>query len=63
METGNYHPVEEVLDAALESVRQREGIPPALTHSQQAGQRIRELREGLTPGGISIKELIEEGRI
>lgn len=33
-----------------------------LTRSQIAGQRIRELRKGVTLGGIPIKELIEEGR-
>jgi hypothetical protein len=33
-----------------------------MTRSQLAGQRIRELRKGVTLGGISIKELIEEGR-
>jgi hypothetical protein len=33
-----------------------------MTRSQIAGQRIRELRKGVTLGGISIKELIEEGR-
>jgi hypothetical protein len=33
-----------------------------LTRSQIAGQRIRELRKGVTLGGISIKELIEQGR-
>jgi hypothetical protein len=35
---------------------------PPLTRSQIAGQRIRELRKGVTLGGIPIKELIEEGR-
>jgi len=30
--------------------------------SQLAGQRIRELRKGVTLGGIPIKQLIEEGR-
>lgn len=33
-----------------------------MTRSQLAGQRIRDLRKGATLGGISIKELIEEGR-
>jgi hypothetical protein len=42
--------------------RSRETAPPALTRSQIAGQRIRELRKGVTLGGIPIKELIEEGR-
>jgi hypothetical protein len=53
------------LEAYVEQVleeRVREGYPPALTRSQIAGLRIRELRKGATLGGISIKELIEEGR-
>jgi hypothetical protein len=44
------------------SERSRTKSRPDLTRSQIAGQRIRELREGVTLGGISIKELIEEGR-
>ena len=35
---------------------------PPLKRSQIAGERIRELRKGVTLGGIPIKELIEEGR-
>jgi hypothetical protein len=35
---------------------------PPLTRSRIAGQRIRELRQGVTLGGLSIKELIDEGR-
>jgi putative addiction module CopG family antidote len=61
IQTGKYHSVDEVVDSALESIRQREQIPPALTRSQLAGQRIRELRKGAILGGLSIKELIEEG--
>lgn len=38
------------------------GLPPDLTRSQLAGQRIRDLRKGVTLGGIPVKELIEEGR-
>jgi hypothetical protein len=53
------------LEAYVEQVlreHSREAARPALTRSQIAGQRIRELRKGVTLGGISIKELIEEGR-
>ena len=53
------------LEAYAELVlRERSGETsrPPLTRSQLAGQRIRELRRGVTLGGISIKELIEEGR-
>ena len=63
IETGMYGSVDEVLDSALESIRKREVFHPPLTRSQIAGQRIRELRKGVTLGGISIKELIEEGRV
>jgi hypothetical protein len=53
------------LEAYVEQVlreRSREAARPALTRSQIAGQRIRELRKGLTLEGIPIKQLIEEGR-
>ncbi len=62
IETGKYRSVDEVLDSALASIQQGESVGPALTRSQLAGQRIRELRKGVTLGGLSIKELIEEGR-
>ena len=53
------------LEAFVERVlREQTGTVsrPALTRSQIAGQRIRELRKDVSLGGISIKELIEEGR-
>jgi hypothetical protein len=53
------------LEAYAEQVlreRSREAPLPPLTRSQIAGKRIRELRKGVTLGGIPIKELIEEGR-
>ena len=53
------------LEAYVEQVlleRSCEAAHPALTRSQIAGQRIRELRKGVTLGGISVKDLIEEGR-
>jgi hypothetical protein len=53
------------LEAYVEQVlreRVHEVARPALTRSQIAGERIRELRKGVTLGGIPIKELIEEGR-
>jgi hypothetical protein len=53
------------LEAYVEQVlRERvRAIPrPAKTRSQLAGERIRELRKGVTLGGIPLKELIEEGR-
>jgi hypothetical protein len=53
------------LEAYIEQVlreRSREASLPSLTRSQIAGQRIRELRKGVSLGGIPIKDLIEEGR-
>ena len=53
------------LEAYIEQVlreRSGEAARPPLTRSQIAGQRIRELRKGVTLGGIPIKELIKEGR-
>jgi hypothetical protein len=53
------------LEAYVELVlreRSRELSRPELTRSQMAGQRIRELRKGVTLGGIPLRELIEEGR-
>jgi hypothetical protein len=48
----------------LESVlRERvQAGTPVRTRAQVAGQRIRELRKNADLGGISIKDLIEEGR-
>lgn len=62
IETGMYNSVDEVLDMALESIRKHEVFHPALTRSQIAGQRIRELRKNITLGGLSIRTLIDEGR-
>ena len=42
--------------------RVRETSRPALMRSQVAGERIRDLRRGVTLGGIPIKDLIEEDR-
>ena len=53
------------LEAFAEEVlreRSRAASHPPLTRSQIAGQRIRELRKGVTLRGLSIQELIEEGR-
>lgn len=62
IETGMYNSVDEVLDFALDLIRKREAFHKNATRSQIAGERIRELRKGVTLGGFSIKELIEEGR-
>ena len=35
---------------------------PGKTRSRIAAQRIRELRKGVTLGGLTVRELIDEGR-
>jgi hypothetical protein len=53
------------LEAFAEEVlreRSRAVSRPPLMRSQIAGQRIRELRKGVTLGELSIKDLIDEGR-
>jgi hypothetical protein len=52
------------LEAYAELVlRERSGVTSRtpLTRSQIAGQRIRELRQGVTLGAISIREAVSEG--
>lgn len=54
---------DDVVNVGVEELRHRLELKlPGLERSQEAGQRIRELRRGLTLGGIPIKELIDEGR-
>lgn len=57
---------DEVVTLGVDSLRGRlawNATPAAITRSQLAGERIRELRKGVTlDGGTTIKELIEEGR-
>jgi prevent-host-death family protein len=42
-------------------------VPPSTTldreRGQRAAQRIREMRKGVTLGGLAIKDLISEGRL
>lgn len=42
-------------------------VPPAPDFDREqaraAAQRIREMRKGVTLGGLSIKDLIDEGRV
>lgn len=49
---------------AVKVLRERvsETSGPALNRSQTAGQRIRELRKGVTLGGLSTRDMIEDGR-
>jgi hypothetical protein len=54
-----------VIEAYVASLLQEAVHLPAafdLERAQAAAERIRELRKGVTPGGLTIRELIDEGR-
>jgi Arc/MetJ-type ribon-helix-helix transcriptional regulator len=58
IQSGAYYYPDEVISAALEMLA--EGIQDG--NGQPRKSRLWELREGLSLGDISIRELIEEGR-
>jgi Arc/MetJ-type ribon-helix-helix transcriptional regulator len=63
LRTGRYHSPEEVVTRALETLAEQEAPPSAGTMTPaEAVAEIRELREGITLGGLKIKDLINEGR-
>lgn len=53
---------EEVVERALERFAADQPAPGKRMTPSEAVDRIRELRQGVTLGGVSIKELINEGR-
>jgi hypothetical protein len=53
---------EQVVEEALERLAAERGTVWKRMTPQEAVDRIRELRKGTTLGGISVKELINEGR-
>ena len=63
LRTGRYQSPEEVVTRALETLSEKE--PPAGQLKKtpaEAVADIRELRKGITLGGVKIKDLINEGR-
>lgn len=63
LRTGRYQSPEEVVTRALETLAEKE--PPANEPTKTAAEAvadIRELRKGVTLGGMRIKDLITEGR-
>jgi Arc/MetJ-type ribon-helix-helix transcriptional regulator len=63
LRTGRYQSPEEVVTRALETLAEKE--PPANEPTKTAAEAvadIRELRKGVTLGGVKIKDLITEGR-
>jgi hypothetical protein len=53
---------EQVVEEALERLASELGKTEKRMTPHEAVDRIRELRKGVTLGGISVKELINEGR-
>ncbi len=53
---------EEVVERALERMACERPIAEKRMTPSEAVDRLRELRKGITLGGLSIKELINEGR-
>lgn len=51
-----------IVEHALEGLAAERPIPRNRMTPTEAVERIRELRRGITPGDLSIKELINEGR-
>ena len=63
LRTGRYHSPEEVVTRALETLAEKE--LPAIEQKRTVAEsvaHIRESREGVTLGGLKIKDLINEGR-
>jgi Arc/MetJ-type ribon-helix-helix transcriptional regulator len=64
LRTGRYRSPEEVVSRALENLAEK-GLPTVPTGTMtpaEAVADIRELRKGVTLGGLRIKDLINEGR-
>jgi len=64
LKSGHYKDAEEVIQRALQVLKQHEATvsPHAHRTPQEAAAHIRELRQGNTLGGLTIKALINEGR-
>jgi Arc/MetJ-type ribon-helix-helix transcriptional regulator len=68
IEAGHFRNADEVLDRALAALRAqkpdaRYAVQDRVLRAQAAAAKIRELRKGLSLGGLNIKDLIEEGRL
>jgi hypothetical protein len=62
LRSGAFADAEELIFQALRSSAQEPGQPFDKQRAQAAAARIRELRKGITLGGLTIRELIDEGR-
>jgi len=59
---GRYRNVDEFLDEALSAWKNSEAQRYDLQKARAAAASIRELRKGVTLGGLKIKDLVAEGR-
>jgi Arc/MetJ-type ribon-helix-helix transcriptional regulator len=62
LKTGQYKDAEEVIQRALQTLHAtHQATPNQVQECQEAAARIRELRKGVTLGGLKIQDLIHEG--
>jgi Arc/MetJ-type ribon-helix-helix transcriptional regulator len=64
LRTGRYRSPEEVVTHALETLAEKEPptVPTRTMTAAEAVADIRELRKGVTLGGLRLKDLVNEGR-
>jgi hypothetical protein len=62
LQSGGFQDVEDVLLQALTSSEFKAGPAFEKKKTQAAAARIRELRKGVSLGGLRIRDLIDEGR-
>ena len=63
IQAGHYRSVDEFLDEAFAAWKRRDNQPKFdLEKARAAAGRIRELRKGVSLAGLTIKDLVNEGR-
>jgi hypothetical protein len=62
LQSGGFTDAQDVILRALQSLGPETGPVSDKERAMAAGARIRELSKGLTLGGLTIRELIDEGR-
>ncbi len=63
VQSGRYRSVDEFLDDAFAAWRTSDNKPKFdREKARAAADRIRELRKGVSLGGLTIKDLVNEGR-
>ena len=62
LQSGAFRDAQDVILRALQSLASETGPVFDQQRALAAGARIRELSKGLTLGGLTIRELIDEGR-